>query len=87
MDKNYFNGGCLTCIFAHRDDRDRYISPCLNSSNCSYEEYAGPEPEMTEEEKDNYIQSLEDIVKGALGEELAKAAFAEMKKKATKKAD
>lgn len=65
MDKNYFNGGCSSCMFAHRDDRGRYISPCLGSSNCSYEEYKGPEPEMTEEEKDKYIQLLETYVKNA----------------------
>lgn len=80
---NYSTGGCWTCMFAQRDDRNRYMGPCSGYANCDYEEYTGSEPEMTEEEKDNYIQLLEGIVKGALGEELAKASFVEMKKRAT----
>lgn len=83
MEKCYFNGGCLTCRFADRDDRNRYEGPCSGYAHCDYQEYTGPEPDMTEEEKDNYIQLLEGIVKGALGEELAKATFVEMKKRAT----
>ena len=65
MDKNYFNGSCSSCMFAHRDDRGRYVSPCLGYSNCSYEEYKDPEPEMTEEEKDKYIELLETYVRNA----------------------
>ena len=83
MEKCYFNGGCLTCRFADRDDRNRYEGPCSGYAHCDYQEYTGPEPDMTEEEKDNYIQLLEGIVKGALGEELAKATFVEMKSKIT----
>lgn len=83
MDKCYMNGGCLTCQFADRDEKNRYAGPCSGYANCSYEEYKGPEPEMYEGEKDEYIQLLEGIVKGALGDELAEAAFAEMKRKVT----
>ena len=56
--KNYFNGGCSTCMFAERDERGRYIGPCSGFSNCSYEEYKG-ETDITEEEKDEKIADLE----------------------------
>ena len=56
--KNYFNGGCLTCMFAERDERGRYIGSCSGFSNCSYEEYKG-ETDITEEEKDKKIAELQ----------------------------
>ena len=56
--KNYFNGGCSTCMFAERDERGRYLGSCSGFSNCSYEEYKG-ETDITEEEKDEEIADLE----------------------------
>lgn len=56
--KNYFNGGCLTCMFAERDERGRYLGHCSGFSNCSYEQYKG-ETDITEEEKDEKIADLE----------------------------
>ena len=55
--KNYFNGGCSTCMFAKRDERGRYIGSCSGFSNCSYEEYKGKTD--IKEEKDNKIADLE----------------------------
>ncbi len=88
MDKiyNYSTGGCWTCMFAQRDDRNRYIGPCSGYANCDYEEYKGPEPEMYEEDKDKYIQLLEKFVAGVFGEdgeEMTRNVLAELKGKAT----
>ena len=88
MDKvlNYLTGRCQTCAFAHRDSRNRYVSSCLGYANCDYEEYKGPEPEMYEEDKDKYIQLLEEFIRttfGRGGEELAKKVLIELKGKAT----
>ena len=56
--KNYFNGGCLTCMFAERDERGRYLGHCSGFSNCFYKEYKG-ETDITEEEKDEKIAQLQ----------------------------
>ena len=82
MEKCYFNGGCLTCRFADRDNRNRYEGPCSGYAHCDYEEYTGPEPEMYEEDKDNYIKLLEKLVRNSLGEGLAESVLRELREKA-----
>lgn len=66
MSKCYYNGGCLTCMFAERDERNRFIAPCSGYSNCAYQEFEGI-VDISEEEKDEKIKDLE--VKLAKSEE------------------
>ena len=60
MEKNYFNGGCIDCKFAERDERGRFVSPCSGYSNCSWEKFEGKVDPLTEEEKYQRIAELEE---------------------------